>query len=89
MPLPARLWRVVLYVVTIAFSIVFMFPFVWTLSSSLKTAYEIDRYEGDRRTLVRALEFMDGVNEEIIQLIYDQWPSKREGPESLRKGSTT
>jgi hypothetical protein len=31
---------------------------------------------------------MDGVNEEIIQLIYDQWPSKREGPEALRKGST-
>jgi hypothetical protein len=30
---------------------------------------------------------MDGVNEEIIQLIFDQWPSKRAGPESVRKGS--
>jgi len=56
--------------------------------SDMKTAYEIDRYEGDRRTLVRALEFMDGVNEEIIQLIFDQWPSKRVGPESVRKGAS-
>jgi chromosome partitioning protein len=53
----------------------------------MKTAYEIERYEGDRRTLARALEFMDGVNEEIIQLIFDQWPSKRGRPESPRKGS--
>jgi chromosome partitioning protein len=54
--------------------------------ADMKTTYEIDRYEGDRRTLLRALEFMDGVNEEIIQLIYDQWPSKRNSPESLRRG---
>lgn len=54
--------------------------------ADMKTTYEIDRYEGDRRTLLRALEFMDGVNEEIIQLIYDQWPSKRNSSESLRRG---
>jgi len=53
--------------------------------ADMKTAYEIDRYEGDRRTLVRALEFMDGVNGEIIQLIFDQWPSKRAAPEAGRK----
>jgi chromosome partitioning protein len=56
--------------------------------ADMKTTYEIDRYEGDRRTLLRALEFMDGVNEEIIQLIYDQWPSKRISSESLRRGGS-
>jgi multiple sugar transport system permease protein len=40
-PLPWRIWRGVLYVVTMGLSLVFMFPFVWTVSSSLKTAYEI------------------------------------------------
>jgi chromosome partitioning protein len=58
------------------------------LGSDMKTAYEIDRYEGDRRTLVRALEFMDGVNEEIIQLVFDQWPSKQR-PGVARKAAAT
>jgi chromosome partitioning protein len=47
------------------------------LGSDIKTAYEIERYDGHRATLARALEFMDGVNEEIIQLVYEQWPSKQ------------
>ena len=29
--------------------------------AGMKTAYEIDRYEGDRQTLVCAVEFIDGV----------------------------
>lgn len=36
--------RVALYVVTIALSLLFMFPFVWTLSSSLKTSREVVAY---------------------------------------------
>lgn len=36
--------RVALYAVTIFFSLMFMFPFLWTLSSSLKTSAEITAY---------------------------------------------
>ncbi len=36
--------RVVLYVVTTALTLMFLFPFIWTISSSLKTAYEIVEY---------------------------------------------
>jgi len=53
----------------------------------MKTTYEIEKYEGDKRTLNRALEFMDGVNGEIMQLIFDHWPSKRAAAEAARRGS--
>jgi multiple sugar transport system permease protein len=36
--------RIFLYVVTIALTLMFIFPFVWTVSSSLKTAYEVVEY---------------------------------------------
>jgi multiple sugar transport system permease protein len=36
--------RIVLYVVTSALTLMFIFPFVWTISSSLKTAYEVVGY---------------------------------------------
>jgi multiple sugar transport system permease protein len=41
MPQPGR---IVLYVVTVALTVMFIFPFVWTISSSLKTAYEVVGY---------------------------------------------
>ena len=43
-PLGARLRRLALYAFTIVFSVMFMFPFLWTLSSSLKSAQEIFAY---------------------------------------------
>jgi multiple sugar transport system permease protein len=36
--------RIVLYVVTILLTLMFIFPFIWTISSSLKTAYEVVGY---------------------------------------------
>src|SRR6476660_7280701 len=36
--------RIVLYVVTVALTLMFIFPFVWTISSSLKTAYAVVGY---------------------------------------------
>ncbi len=36
--------RIVLYVITTALTIMFVFPFIWTVSSSLKTAYEVVGY---------------------------------------------
>ena len=41
MPRPGR---IVLYVVSVALTLMFIFPFVWTISSSLKTAYEVVGY---------------------------------------------
>jgi len=37
---------------------------------------KIGQYQGDRRTLSRALEYLDGVNGEIERLVRAQWPSK-------------
>jgi hypothetical protein len=47
------------------------------VGADIKTAYEIDRYDGDRRTLVRAIEYLNGVNGEIEDVIRSQWPSKQ------------
>ncbi|MCC6628414.1 MAG: carbohydrate ABC transporter permease [Chloroflexi bacterium] len=44
MTVQARIWRLILYTITIVFSLMFMFPFLWTLSSSLKSAQEIHAY---------------------------------------------
>jgi ABC-type glycerol-3-phosphate transport system permease component len=43
-PPGARLRRLALYAFTIVVSFMFMFPFLWTLSSSLKSAQEIHAY---------------------------------------------
>jgi ABC-type glycerol-3-phosphate transport system permease component len=43
-PLSARLRRLALYAFTITLSTMFMFPFLWTLSSALKSAREITAY---------------------------------------------
>ena len=43
-PLRDRLARLALYVFTIAMSLMFMFPFIWTVSSSLKSPREIVAY---------------------------------------------
>jgi chromosome partitioning protein len=39
----------------------------------LQTAYEMGTYSGDRRTLQRAMAFLDDVNDEIEKLIRQQW----------------
>jgi chromosome partitioning protein len=46
------------------------------IGADIKTAYEIERYEGDRRTLSRAIEYLNGVNGEIETVVRAQWPSK-------------
>jgi chromosome partitioning protein len=46
------------------------------IGADIKTAYEIERYEGDRRTLSRAIEYLNGVNGEIEEVVRAQWPSK-------------
>jgi chromosome partitioning protein len=55
------------------------------IGADIKTAYEVDRYEGDRRTLIRAIEYLNGVNGEIEQVIRAQWPSRAE---ARRKGNS-
>jgi hypothetical protein len=49
---------------------------VLRMGPEIQTAYEISAYQGDRRTLSRALEYLDGVNGEIERLVRAQWPSK-------------
>jgi chromosome partitioning protein len=49
---------------------------VLRIGPEIQTAYEIGQYQGDRRTLSRALEYLDGVNGEIERLVRAQWPSK-------------
>ena len=39
----------------------------------LQTAYEMGSYSGDRRTLQRAMKFLEDVNGEIEKLIRQQW----------------
>jgi multiple sugar transport system permease protein len=41
---PPTVRRVALYVVSIALALMFMFPFAWTVSSSLKTGSEVEGY---------------------------------------------
>lgn len=43
-PYHLRPGRIALYVLTTALTLMFLFPFVWTISSSLKTAYEVQEY---------------------------------------------
>jgi len=47
------------------------------LGEDIRTPYEMDKCDGDRRTLQRALDFLDPVNLEIEQLVRSQWPSTR------------
>lgn len=49
---------------------------VLRIGPEIQSAYEIGQYQGDRRTLARALEYLDGVNGEIERLVRAQWPSK-------------
>src|SRR5271170_5436033 len=49
---------------------------VLRIGPEIQTAYEIGQYQGDRRTLSRALEYLEGVNGEIERLVRAQWPSK-------------
>jgi chromosome partitioning protein len=49
---------------------------VLRIGPEIQTAYEIGQYQGDRRTLSRALEYLDGVNGEVERLVRAQWPSK-------------
>jgi chromosome partitioning protein len=49
---------------------------VLRIGPEIQTAYEIGQYQGDRRTLARALEYLEGVNGEIERLVRAQWPSK-------------
>lgn len=56
---------------------------VMRVGTEIQTAYEINNYQGDRRTLSRALEYLDGVNGEIERLVRAQWPSKT-GPRPIR-----
>ena len=48
----------------------------------LQTAYEMGAYIGDRRTLQRAMKFLDDVNEEIERLIRQQWAQELRQRES-------
>jgi chromosome partitioning protein len=48
------------------------------IGADIKTAYEIERYEGDRRTLSRAIEYLNGVNGEIEDVVRALWPSKNQ-----------
>jgi chromosome partitioning protein len=49
---------------------------VLRMGPEIQTAYEVGAYQGDRRTLSRALEYLEGVNGEIERLVRAQWPSK-------------
>ncbi|MFO1468664.1 MAG: AAA family ATPase [Steroidobacteraceae bacterium] len=49
---------------------------VLRVGPEIQTAYEVGQYAGDRRTLSRALEYLEGVNGEIERLVRAQWPSK-------------
>src|SRR5277367_6017603 len=53
---------------------------VLRMGPEIQTAYEVGAYQGDRRTLARALEYLDGVNGEIERLVRAQWPSKSAPP---------
>jgi chromosome partitioning protein len=54
------------------------------LGADIKTPYEMERLDSDRRTLKRALEILDGVNAELEQLIRAQWPSTRRRSQEAR-----
>lgn len=59
------------------------------IGPDMRTAYEIDRYDGSRRTLTRALEHLNAINGEIEDVIRAQWPSKQLPAPSRRRGSRT
>jgi chromosome partitioning protein len=61
---------------------------VMRVGPEIQTAYEIASYQGDRRTLSRALEYVDNVNAEIERLVRAQWPSKSK-PRVVRVPSGT
>ena len=61
---------------------------VLRIGPEIQTAYEIGQYQGDRRTLTRALEYLDGVNGEIERLVRAQWPSKS-GPRAVSRVDST
>jgi len=49
-----RLARIFFYAFTIVLSVMFLFPFIWTLSSSLKTSADVVAYPPHQRALGRA-----------------------------------
>jgi chromosome partitioning protein len=57
------------------------------LGADIKTPYEMERLDSDRRTLKRALEILDGVNAELETLIRAQWPSTRRRRRTQEAGS--
>jgi chromosome partitioning protein len=57
---------------------------VLRMGPEIQTAYEVGAYQGDRRTLSRALEYLEGVNGEIERLVRAQWPSKS-GPRLVQR----
>jgi chromosome partitioning protein len=59
---------------------------VLRMGPEIQTAYEVGAYQGDRRTLARALEYLEGVNGEIERLVRAQWPSKT-GARALPRAS--
>ncbi len=52
------------------------------------TAYELTTTQANRRTLVRALEYLGGVNGEIERLVRAQWSSKAT-PRLVARGAGT
>jgi chromosome partitioning protein len=57
------------------------------IGADIRTAYEVEKYDGDRRTLARAIEYLNGVNSEIEAVIRAQWPSKATPARAGRPGS--
>ena len=57
------------------------------IGADIRTAYEVEKYDGDRRTLARAIEYLNGVNSEIEAVIRAQWPSKAAPARASRPGS--
>ena len=53
----------------------------------LQTAYEMGAYLGDRRTLQRAMKFLDDVNGEVERLIRQQWAQELRQREVAAGGS--
>lgn len=56
------------------------------LGADIQTAYEIARYEGNRRTLQRALDHLNGVNGEIESVVQAQWAAKRSHRSTVNPG---
>lgn len=58
------------------------------IGADIRTAYEVEKYDGDRRTLTRAIEYLNGVNGEIEDVIRALWPSKAAPAKTTRPGGS-